>query len=249
MSHSTPNITALASDYYAIERALRETTRGRWFLNCYLERNRSAETHLLLDAIARLEGAMRENGHIASSFAPSDTIAMIAEAIADARSEMKRMVATDQPTPHLPTARFSFADLSQPVSAAASDIRDAARAIEIAVSALRDAGVFQGVSRQIAGDVQTIVGACAAQERAILQVQRMAALIGEIEAEIMAAMDNGAPDTAEDADGHSAEIRQLHPQDRQPAPHAIPGDVISELSAVLARGMAPLSIASLSDPQ
>jgi hypothetical protein len=50
-----PNITALTSDYDAIERAIRETTRGRWFLNCYLQRNRSAETRVLLDAIARLE--------------------------------------------------------------------------------------------------------------------------------------------------------------------------------------------------
>ena len=42
-------------DYEAIEAAVTETVRGRWFLNEFARRNRLAETRLLLDAMARLE--------------------------------------------------------------------------------------------------------------------------------------------------------------------------------------------------
>ena len=248
MSPHTPNITTLASDYHAIERALRESTRGRWFLNCYLERNRSAETRMLLEAIMRLENAMRENGHIVSSLGPADAIAMVAEAIADARCDIRRMAPTDNPVSDLPTPRYSFAELPEPISAATSDIREAARTIEGAASTLRGAGVFQGVSRQIARNVQTIVGACARQERAVLQMQRIAALVSEIEAEILAATDHSTPDAVDEDDAPSAQICQLHPQEKLPVPSGICGDIINELSAALAKGMAPLSIVSSFEP-
>lgn len=42
-------------DYEAIEAAVMETERGRWFLAEYARRNRTADTRLLLDAIRRLE--------------------------------------------------------------------------------------------------------------------------------------------------------------------------------------------------
>lgn len=52
-------------DYEAIESAVMETARGRWFLAEYARRNRSADTTMLLDAIKRLENALdakpREN--------------------------------------------------------------------------------------------------------------------------------------------------------------------------------------------
>jgi hypothetical protein len=42
-------------DYETIEAAVMETARGRWFLNEYARRNRSADTQIVLDAIAALE--------------------------------------------------------------------------------------------------------------------------------------------------------------------------------------------------
>jgi hypothetical protein len=47
-----------AADYEAIELAVMETARGRWFLKEFSARNRQADTTVLLDAIARLEGAV-----------------------------------------------------------------------------------------------------------------------------------------------------------------------------------------------
>lgn len=43
------------TDYEAIEAAVKETARGRWFLDEYAERNRNADTRLVLEAIQRLQ--------------------------------------------------------------------------------------------------------------------------------------------------------------------------------------------------
>jgi hypothetical protein len=43
------------ADYEAIREAFVETARGRWFLGEYAKRNRRADTHMVLDAVARIE--------------------------------------------------------------------------------------------------------------------------------------------------------------------------------------------------
>ena len=45
-------------DYDAIESAVMETRRGRWFLAEFARRNRNSDTVILLDAIRKLERAM-----------------------------------------------------------------------------------------------------------------------------------------------------------------------------------------------
>src|ERR1700687_4911280 len=45
-------------DYEAISEAFMETSRGRWFLGEYAKRNRNADTHMVLDAVARIEESM-----------------------------------------------------------------------------------------------------------------------------------------------------------------------------------------------
>jgi hypothetical protein len=48
------------ADYAAIEAAVVETARGRWFLAEFARRNRHADTQMLLEALARLENVVRE---------------------------------------------------------------------------------------------------------------------------------------------------------------------------------------------
>jgi hypothetical protein len=53
-----PHRTGLAEDYAALEAALSAFPRGRWFLAEYARRSRTAETDMLLEAIARLDTAV-----------------------------------------------------------------------------------------------------------------------------------------------------------------------------------------------
>src|SRR6266540_2861278 len=45
-------------EYEAIEKAVMESARGRWFLQEFARRNRAADTLTLLDAIGRLQSAL-----------------------------------------------------------------------------------------------------------------------------------------------------------------------------------------------
>src|SRR5688572_26036571 len=55
MAGKTPTNMTPEGDFAAIETAVMETARGRWFLAEFARRNRSADTELVLEAIARLE--------------------------------------------------------------------------------------------------------------------------------------------------------------------------------------------------
>ena len=59
------------ADYEAIEGAVMETARGRWFLAEYARRNRNADTTMLLKALDRIEGAMRGQTDRCSTVRPS----------------------------------------------------------------------------------------------------------------------------------------------------------------------------------
>jgi hypothetical protein len=230
-----PNITALTNDYDAIERAIRETSRGRWFLHCYLERNRSAETRMLLDAIARLEGAMRHNGHMVEALAPAEALTRVAEALGEAREDIAHMVTTDNDTVPLPLPRFSFGSIPRSAAASAQAIRDAASSIEAAARALRDAGVFQGVARQLTDKSEEILRACTLQDASIRQMERVADAISEIESEVMAVMDNRTAETDGRASAALHALRRFGEGDAL----SIPEGVMKELSLALS-GTRPL---------
>jgi hypothetical protein len=58
MSQSTPPFALMPADYIAIEKAILQSSKGRGFLADYLLRNRTAETEVLLAAIAKLHRAL-----------------------------------------------------------------------------------------------------------------------------------------------------------------------------------------------
>jgi hypothetical protein len=57
---NTPPDGISEDDYEAIEAAVMETVRGRWFLSEYARRSRAGEMRQLLDAVGRLEQVVTE---------------------------------------------------------------------------------------------------------------------------------------------------------------------------------------------
>jgi hypothetical protein len=230
MPSSTSHITSLTADYDAIERAIRETSRGRWFLSCYLQRNRSAETGMLLGAIAKLESAMRENGQVLEETETDETLATLREALNQARGDMAHLPSADQDTVELPVRRFNFETVPAALRDQVKTIRDAAEGIHSAAYALQAAGVFQGVARQIAERADAIEHACTAQEAMLARAARMASLLSEIESELMSAFEEERDVMFQFGDG-GCEIhgfKRAFLKDR-----AIPDDVVEEISAAL----------------
>jgi hypothetical protein len=86
MQPARPEPLLSPDDYNAIEAAVMETARGRWFLAEYARRNRHADTEAVLGAIRRLERLV----HSAGSFHAQDEVARgmaeIAQAIVAAQA-------------------------------------------------------------------------------------------------------------------------------------------------------------------
>jgi hypothetical protein len=72
-------------DYGAIEAAVMETARGRWFLAEYARRNRNADTDAVLEAIRRLERLVQSAGSFEAHDEVTRGMADIAQAIAAAQ--------------------------------------------------------------------------------------------------------------------------------------------------------------------
>lgn len=184
---------------------------------------------MLMDAIAKLESAMRDSGHVVEALSPLDAIAALKEAIGQARCDIAQMAPYDSQTVHLPLRRFSFESIPAAVADETRAIRDAAANIQSAAYAMQAAGVFQGVARQMAERAEDIERACSAQDAVLNRAARMAALVSEIEAELMSVFDE-EQDEPPFGEGPVGEIRQFfgsRGKDR-----AIPDGVMEELSAV-----------------
>src|SRR5262245_58968853 len=76
-----------AADYEAIEAAVMETARGRWFLVEYARRNRHADTEMLLGALARLENVVRHETVLPSPDGARNGLLEMAKAIARTKAE------------------------------------------------------------------------------------------------------------------------------------------------------------------
>lgn len=231
MTTSTTPITSLTADYDAIESAIRETSRGRWFLSCYLERNRSAETRMLLSAIAKLEAAMRDNGVALREAESRSVMATLRDTIDEARCDLAHMPQPENENIYSDALRhFDFDNIPASGSEHLRMIRDAALGIKSAAHALHSAGVFHGVAEQIAENAETIEHSCLAQETTLLRASRMAALICELESELISAFEDGGMEPY----GDEALYEGPSAYRRQEDGHDIPDDVVEELSLALA---------------
>jgi hypothetical protein len=105
---TTPPPGIAAADYAAIEEAVMETARGRWFLLEYARRQRAAETQRLADAVDRLERAietMQPQFFATAAAAPApellaaptnETAAAVAEKLSDIVWTMRERGVGDQ---------------------------------------------------------------------------------------------------------------------------------------------------------
>jgi hypothetical protein len=139
----------------------------------------------------------------------------------------------------LPVPRFTFESLPSEITDETRAIRAAAANLQTAVTALRSAGLFHGVAQQIGERVEDIISACDAQDVAVNSMDRMAALVSELEAEIMGALDgDNAEAFVSEAYSTPCETSQFPASARSQQTlepnFTIPDEVVIELSEALA---------------
>ncbi len=143
-------------DFDAIEAAVRETERGRWFLTEFARRNRLGETRLLLDAITRLEqnvGGPR----------PPEEADLVRAELAAMAVELGRIAAelADGEAQDVTASLDGFVRSAETVEAATADIHEAAERVSELAWQLREAGAsarFCAELEKAAADIST---ACA----------------------------------------------------------------------------------------
>jgi hypothetical protein len=139
------------ADYEAIEAAVMETARGRWFMAEYAKRNRQADTQQLLTAIGRIE---RVVGLGVQETSREDNLIEAAALIHDLRSDLERISGR---------SADRSSGLAAQIETAAGAITEANESIQDIAWTLREAGAEEPLcdtldrrSAEISGMIATI---------------------------------------------------------------------------------------------
>lgn len=137
------------ADYEAIEAAVMETARGRWFMVEYAKRNRQADTLQLLGAIQRIE---RVVGLGVQETSRETNLIEAAALISDLRIDLERISGKAE-------ARSS--GLAAQIEKAAGSVLAASESIQEAAWGLREAGADQEACDALdrrAAEISTAIG-------------------------------------------------------------------------------------------
>lgn len=154
-------------DYGAMQAALSETERGRWFLAEHARRHRGGDTEILLDAIGRIEAAVTGRSAVAVSESQGEDLSDVALAVTRIRDALTGAAEDASP-------RESLARLSE---AATSDVLDATERIQEAAWTLRERGADPAICDLLDQRASDIYAACAVQDGL---ARRIAAAVGMV---------------------------------------------------------------------
>ncbi|MEX1060417.1 MAG: hypothetical protein WED13_05295 [Methyloceanibacter sp.] len=160
-----PRKPGLAEAYAALESLLRASPRGRWFLAEYARRNRTAETEMLLEAIARIERALLKPP--ARHAVPSNVFAELvdmSEAIARTRREIAQIRPPHQFDKQLISATEELDHIVEATEKATSDILEAAEEIQEVAWTLREKGTDIELCDKVDQRATDIYTACSFQD-------------------------------------------------------------------------------------
>ncbi|CAX22650.1 MAG: hypothetical protein MIN69_26305 [Methylorubrum extorquens] len=170
---SSRSLTPLdASQYDAIEDAVRETERGRWFLTEYARRNRNADTEVLLDAIRRIENVVTTDRPDDVGRFRGDLMEM-ADAIARTRAEVAALSTAEQGESRLTVASEALDAIVRATERATSDILSAAEEVQEAAWTLRETGIDSELCDALDRHATQIYTACSFQDLTAQRTSRV----------------------------------------------------------------------------
>ena len=189
MSNSKAPSPIRTADYEAIEEALLQSSRGRWFLSEYNQRNRTADTSMLLDAITKLETAVlmpqkpAENTHIRTN------LIEMAEAISQTRSEIAAMRSANQEDCQFTTATEELDAIVEATEKATSDILEAAEDVQELALVLREKGSEDEACDRLDARATDIYTACSFQDLTGQRTSKVVKTLSFLENRVLAMID------------------------------------------------------------
>jgi chemotaxis regulatin CheY-phosphate phosphatase CheZ len=204
------------ADYQAIEAAVVETNRGRWFLAEYTKRNRNADTKVLLAALERIEHTIRSQraAEPASSERPEavdrirfDLIEM-AKAIARTKAEIATIKPDSDHHGKFGEATEELDSIVHATESATSDILAAAEQVQEVAWTLREQGLEPEVCDLLDARATDIYTACSFQDLTGQRTRKVIQAMRYLEDRINAMIDIWGLDSTMAAEAD--EVRRAH---------------------------------------
>ncbi len=174
------------ADYEAIEGAVMETARGRWFLAEYARRNRNADTTMLLKALDRIEAAMRGERSVQSVERIRFDLVDMSKAIARTKTEIASIKPDADHHGKFGEASEELDSVVQATEAATSDILACAERIQEMAWTLREQGVESEVCDLLDANATEVYTACSFQDITGQRVRKVIAVLRYLEERINA---------------------------------------------------------------
>jgi|tagenome__1003787_1003787.scaffolds.fasta_scaffold20713714_1 chemotaxis protein CheZ len=152
------------ADYEAIEAAVMETARGRWFLAEYARRNRHADTTMLLRALDRIEAVVRGERSVESVDRIRFDLVEMSKAIARTKTEIAAMKPDADHHGKFGEATEELDSVVQATEAATSDILACAERIQEIAWTLREQGLDAEVCDLLDAKATEVYTACSFQD-------------------------------------------------------------------------------------
>jgi chemotaxis regulatin CheY-phosphate phosphatase CheZ len=227
------------ADYEAIEGAVMETARGRWFLAEYARRNRNADTSMLLKALDRIESAMRGQ----SSVEPVDRIRFdlveMSKAIARTKTEIAAMKPDAEHHGKFGEASEELDSVVQQTEAATSDILACAERIQEMAWTLREQGLDAASCDLLDANATEVYTACSFQDLTGQRTRKVIGVLRYLEGRINAMIDIWGLDGAMSAE--AAETRAVETGKALLNGPARPGQGLDQADVDMVMGPAAVS--------
>jgi len=216
MSKSKAPSPIREADYEAIEEALLQSARGRWFLAEFSNRNRSADTRMLLDAISQLESSMLtpKQATTADKSLRHDLIEM-SEAIAQTRREIAAMRPSGQDESKFTNATEELDAIVEATEKATSDILEAAEDIQEVAWQMREQGIDPEGCDRLDSRATDIYTACSFQDLTGQRTSKVVQVLSYLESRVATMIDIWGLD--------DIEVRLSEENDNRPDAHLLNG--------------------------
>lgn len=211
------------ADYEAIEQAVLETSRGRWFLAEYARRNRNADTAVLLEAIKKLERTVESQP--APAVADSvDQIRFDVVEMAAAIAQTKREIAAIKPegeqNGHAGVAADELDAIVESTEKATQDILEATEQIQEIAWSIREEGVRDEVCDELDRFVTEIYTASSFQDLTGQRISKVVSVLGYLKDRLEAMRQIWGDDD-------TVEVHGPAPENERPDAHLLNGPQIA----------------------
>ncbi|MTI19233.1 hypothetical protein E1162_18485 [Rhodobacteraceae bacterium RKSG542] len=208
-------------EFFAIEKTLLESERGRAFLADYLIRNRSKETLALLSSVQRLETAILGTPAPTKFDSIRNGIFDMQEAIERTKREITRMTGNGDDANRFIAASNELDAIVSSTEKATQGILAATEVIQEKADVIRSAGVADGPAAAIEDQSMEIFMACSFQDLTGQRIQKVVSVLQYLEERIDKMVTIW--EEAGSVEGLLEEEAPEEPRDKRPDAHLLNG--------------------------